>query len=159
MSVLLATSMVAACTTNAESEEGSVDEQAGIESNEITYLEPQFFRTLYPPAAGFYPNGAVVNQITDRLLYQDPETLELSPWIATDLPEINEDATEFTFDIRTDVTYSDGTPLTAENVVRNIDLYGQGDDERLLNVSEQISNYERGEVIDEDTVKFYFSEL
>src|SRR5699024_11305487 len=97
----------------------------------------------------FYPNGAVVNQITDRLLYQDPETLELSPWIATDLPEINEDATEFTFDIRTDVTYSDGTPLTAENVVRNIDLYGQGDDERLLNVSEQISNYERGEVIDE----------
>lgn len=158
LSVLLATSMVAACTTNAESEEGSVDEQAGIESNEITYLEPQFFRTLYPPAAGFYPNGAVVNQITDRLLYQDPETLELSPWIATDLPEINEDATEFTFDIRTDVTYSDGTPLTAENVVRNIDLYGQGDDERLLNVSEQISNYERGEVIDEDTVKFYFSE-
>src|SRR5699024_4570452 len=63
-----------------------------------------------------------------------------------------------TFDIRTDVTYSDGTPLTAENVVRNIDLYGQGDDERLLNVSEQISNYERGEVVDEDTVKFYFSE-
>ena len=52
------------------------------------------------------------------------------PWIATDLPEINEDATEFTFDIRTDVTYSDGTPLTAENVVRNIDLYSQGDDER-----------------------------
>ncbi|MDN6274551.1 MAG: TIGR04028 family ABC transporter substrate-binding protein, partial [Corynebacterium casei] len=86
-----------------------------------------------------------------------PETLELSPWIATDLPEINEDATEFTFDIRTDVTYSDGTPLTAENVVRNIDLYGQGDDERLLNVSEQISNYDRGEVVDEDTVKFYFS--
>src|SRR5690625_1658442 len=136
--------MVTACTTNAKSEEGSIDEQAGLEANEITYLEPQFFRTLYPPAAGFYPNGAVVNQITDRLLYQDPETLELSPWIATDLPEINEDATEFTFDIRTDVTYSDGTPLTAENVVRNIDLYGQGDDERLLNVSEQISNYERG---------------
>ena len=155
--VLMATSLVAACTSSAESEE-SLGDEGGLEANEITYLEPQFFRTLYPPAAGFYPNGAVVNQITDRLLYQDPETLELSPWIATDLPEINEDATEFTFDIRTDVTYSDGTPLTAENVVRNIDLYGQGDDERLLNVSEQISNYDRGEVVDEDTVKFYFTE-
>ena len=155
--VLMATSLVAACTSSADSEESLGDER-GLEANEITYLEPQFFRTLYPPAAGFYPNGAVVNQITDRLLYQDPETLELSPWIATDLPEINEDATEFTFDIRTDVTYSDGTPLTAENVVRNIDLYGQGDDERLLNVSEQISNYDRGEVVDEDTVKFYFTE-
>lgn len=154
--VLMATSLVVACTSSAESEE-SLGDEGGLEANEITYLEPQFFRTLYPPAAGFYPNGAVVNQITDRLLYQDPETLELSPWIATDLPEINEDATEFTFDIRTDVTYSDGTPLTAENVVRNIDLYGQGDDERLLNVSEQISNYDRGEVVDEDTVKFYFS--
>ncbi|MGO2548416.1 TIGR04028 family ABC transporter substrate-binding protein [Corynebacterium casei] len=152
----MATSLVVACTSSAESEE-SLGDEGGLEANEITYLEPQFFRTLYPPAAGFYPNGAVVNQITDRLLYQDPETLELSPWIATDLPEINEDATEFTFDIRTDVTYSDGTPLTAENVVRNIDLYGQGDDERLLNVSEQISNYDRGEVVDEDTVKFYFS--
>ena len=157
IAVLMTTSLVTACTSSADSEESLGDER-GLEANEITYLEPQFFRTLYPPAAGFYPNGAVVNQITDRLLYQDPETLELSPWIATDLPEINEDATEFTFDIRTDVTYSDGTPLTAENVVRNIDLYGQGDDERLLNVSEQISNYDRGEVVDEDTVKFYFSE-
>lgn len=89
------------------------------ERNSLTYLEPGFFATLYPPSAGFYPNGAVVNNITDRLLYQDPETLELKPWIATELPEINEDATQFTFTIRTDVTYSDGTPMTAENIVKN----------------------------------------
>ena len=123
----------------------------------ITYLEPNWFTSLYPPTAGFYPNGGVVNQITDRLLYQDPETLELHPWIATKLPEINEDATVYTFDIRTDVTYSDGSPLTAENVVANFDLYGKGDKERLLNASEQISNYDYGEVIDEDTVRFHFT--
>ncbi|MCK2199141.1 TIGR04028 family ABC transporter substrate-binding protein [Corynebacterium callunae] len=128
------------------------------EDNTLTYLEPQFFRTLYPPSAGFYPNGSVVNNIADRLLYQDPETLELSPWIATDLPEVNEDATEFTFNIRTDVTYSDGTPLTAENVVKNFDLYGLGGKDRRLTISEQITNYDHGEVIDEDTVRFHFSE-
>lgn len=127
------------------------------EDNRLTYLEPIFFATLYPPGAGFYPNGAVVTNIADRLLYQDPDTLELSPWIATSLPEVNEDATEYTFHIRTDVTYSDGTPLTAENVVRNFDLYGLGDSERMLTSSEQITNYERGEVIDEDTVRFHFS--
>lgn len=127
------------------------------EDNRLTYLEPIFFSTLYPPGAGFYPNGAVVTNIADRLLYQDPDTLELSPWIATSLPEVNEDATEYTFHIRTDVTYSDGTPLTAENVVRNFDLYGLGDSSRMLTSSEQITNYERGEVIDEDTVRFHFS--
>ncbi|TRX61004.1 TIGR04028 family ABC transporter substrate-binding protein [Corynebacterium hiratae] len=128
------------------------------EDNVLTYLEPQFFRTLYPPAAGFYPNGGVVNQLTDRLLYQDPETLELSPWIATEMPKVNDDATEYTFNIRTDVTYSDGSPLTAENVVANFDLFGRGDKSRTLTSSEQIANYDHGEVVDEDTVKFYFTQ-
>ena len=128
------------------------------ERNSLTYLEPGFFATLYPPSAGFYPNGAVVNNITDRLLYQDPETLELKPWIATELPEINEDATQFTFTIRTDVTYSDGTPMTAENIVKNFDLYGKGDSERRLTTSEQITSYDRGEVIDDNTIRFHFTE-
>lgn len=150
-SVLGAAALLAGCAAPS-------GEQAGEDSNVLTYLEPQFFRTLYPPAAGFYPNGGVVNQLTDRLLYQDPETLELSPWIATEMPEVNKDATEYTFNIRTDVTYSDGTPLTAENVVRNFDLYGLGDKSRTLTSSEQIANYDHGEVVDEDTVKFYFSE-
>ena len=134
-----------------------LDSADSADTNVLTYLESNWFNSLYPPAAGFYPNGGVVNQLTDRLLYQDPETLELEPWIATELPEINEDATVFTFNIRTDVTYSDGTPMTAQNIVDNFDLYGLGDKGRLLNVSEQISNYERGEVVDEDTVRFYFS--
>ena len=122
----------------------------------ITYLEPQFFRTLYPPEAGFYPNGAVVNNIADRLLYQDPETLELHPWLATDLPEVNDDATEFTFTIRDDVTFSDGSPLTPETVVKNFDLFADGDDSRTLSGSEQITNYSHGEVLDDHTVRFHF---
>ncbi|OFK91083.1 ABC transporter substrate-binding protein [Corynebacterium sp. HMSC068H04] len=136
----------------------SAAERPDGEDNILTYLEPQFFRTLYPPAAGFYPNGGVVNQLTDRLLYQDPETLELSPWIATEMPKVNADATEYTFNIRTDVTYSDGSPLTAENVVANFDLFGRGDKSRTLTSSEQIANYDHGEVVDEDTVKFYFTQ-
>src|SRR3954447_17772409 len=29
-----------------------------------------------------YPNGGVLNQITDKLTYQNPKTLEIEPWIA-----------------------------------------------------------------------------
>ena len=60
-----------------------LDSADSADTNVLTYLESNWFNSLYPPAAGFYPNGGVVNQITDRLLYQDPETLELEPWIAT----------------------------------------------------------------------------
>jgi peptide/nickel transport system substrate-binding protein len=123
----------------------------------LTYLEPQTWSTLYPPAGGFYPNGGVVNNLTDRLLYQNPETLELEPWIATALPEVNEDATQYTFTLREDATYSDGTPIDAENVVKNFDLYGTGDPERALTVSEAINNYDHGEVVDATTVTFHFS--
>ena len=135
------------------------DGESGGESSggTLTYLEPQTWITLYPPAGGFYPNGGVINQITDRLLYQNPETLELEPWIAEKLPEVNEDATEYTFTLRDGVTYSDGTPLDAENVVKNFDLFGKGDPDRALNVSEAINNYDHGEVVDEHTVKFHFS--
>lgn len=122
----------------------------------LTYLEPQAWSTLYPPSAGFYPNGGIVNNITDRLLYQNPETLELEPWIATEY-EVNDDATEYTFTIRDDVTYSDGSPLTPENVVKNIDLYGKGDTDRALPVSEAINNYDHGEVTGDDTVVFHFT--
>lgn len=154
---VVAAVVLSACSaTQAAAPEGAADGPP-VQGGTLTYLEHQAYSSLYPPSAGFYPNGALVNNLTARLLHQDPETLALEPWIATSLPEVNEDATEYTFDIRTDVTYSDGTPLTAENVVANLDLFGLGDQERALIVSEAINNYERGEVVDDDTVRFHFS--
>lgn len=155
--LVAATGLMAGCSAGGGGGAGGAASGEPKAGGTLTYLEPQTWTTLYPPAAGFYPNGAVVNNITDRLLWQDPETLELQPWIATALPEVNADATEYTFDIRDDVTYSDGTPLTAENVVANFDLYGKGDTARALTVSEAINNYDRGEVVDADTVKFHFT--
>ena len=122
----------------------------------LVYLEHQAHTTLYPPAGGFYPNGGIINNVTDRLVYQDPATLALEPWIATDW-EVNADATEYTFNLRDDVTFSDGSVLDAAVVAKNFDLYGLGDQARALTVSEAINNYEHSEVVDADTVKFYFS--
>ena len=150
--VMAATISMTGCAAGAS----GAGSQAG-EASTLTYLEPQTWLTLYPPAGGFYPNGGVLNQITDRLLYQNPETLELEPWIAEALPEVNADATEYTFTLREGVTYSDGTPLDAANVLKNIELYATGDPARALTVSEAINNFDRGEVVDERTVKFFFT--
>lgn len=122
----------------------------------LTYLEHQTYTNLYPPQAGFYPNGGLVNNIAARLTWQNPDSLEIEPWIASDWT-VNEDATEYTFDLRPDVTFSDGTPVDAAAVAKNFDTYGLGDAERGLTVSEAINNYASSEVVDEDTVVFRFT--
>ncbi len=121
----------------------------------LIYLEQQAHTNLYPPAGGFYPNSGILNQITDKLTYQNPQTLEIEPWIATSWT-VNDTLTEYTFKIRPGVTFSDGTPLDARAVARNFDTYGRGDKSRKFPVSEVINNYDHSEIIDDLTVKFVF---
>ncbi len=132
-------------------------EEAGepVKGGTLIYLEQQAHTNLYPPAGGFYPNGGVLNQITDKLTYQNPKTLEIEPWIAESWT-VNEDATAYTFKIRRGVTFSDGTPVDAAAVAKNFDVFGLGNKALKQPVSEVINNYERSEVIDPHTVKFYF---
>jgi peptide/nickel transport system substrate-binding protein len=122
----------------------------------LTYLEQQAHTNLYPPAGGFYPNGGILNQITDKLTYQNPETLEIEPWIAESW-EVNADATQYTFTIRDGVTFSDGTPLDAAAVAKNFDTYGLGNPALKQPVSEVINNYDHSEVVDPHTVRFFFT--
>ncbi|HEV7322597.1 MAG TPA: TIGR04028 family ABC transporter substrate-binding protein [Ensifer sp.] len=126
-----------------------------VKGGTLIYLEQQAHTNLYPPAGGFYPNGGILNQITDKLTYQNPKTLEIEPWIAESWT-VNADATAYTFKIRPGVTFSDGTPLDAAAVARNYDVFGLGNKALKQPVSEVINNYERSEVIDPLTVKFYF---
>ncbi|EOC1267095.1 TIGR04028 family ABC transporter substrate-binding protein [Cronobacter malonaticus] len=129
---------------------------APVKGGTLIYLEQQAHTTLYPPAGGFYPNGGILNQITDKLTWQNPKTLEIEPWIAQSWSS-NADKTEYTFKIRPGVTFSDGTPLDANAVAKNFDTYGLGNKAQRLLVSEVINNYQRSEVVDPLTVKFYFS--
>jgi peptide/nickel transport system substrate-binding protein len=72
---------LSACTPR---DTGSLESGEPVRGGVLTYFEPQTWTLLYPPSVGFYPNGGIMNNISARLLWQDPETLELHPWLATE---------------------------------------------------------------------------
>ena len=136
---------------------GASQAAAPVRGGTLIYLEQQTHTNLYPPSGGFYPNSGVLNQITDKLTYQNPQTLEIEPWIAESWT-VNADATQYTFKLRPGVTFSDNSKLDAAAVAKNFDIYGLGDNTLRHPVSEVITNYKSSEVIDPLTVRFHFSQ-
>ncbi len=61
-----------------------------------------------------------VRQLVDSLTDQNPQTGEIVPWLAQSW-EISKDATTFTFHLRSGVTFSDGSALTAAVVKDNFE--------------------------------------
>jgi peptide/nickel transport system substrate-binding protein len=60
----------------------------------------------------------VTRQIFDTLTEQDPSTGQILPFLASKW-SVNSNATQFTFTLRSGVTFSDGSPLTAQVVADN----------------------------------------
>ncbi len=73
--------------------------------------------TLNPLLRHDFNSLRVLRWVFSPLLVLDNETLEPSPLIAAALPEISEDKLRYTFRLRPEVTFSDGRPLTAADVV------------------------------------------
>lgn len=86
-------------------------EESGPTQSSISIDLPNYPSTLDP---GLQYDGAtypVYRNIYDQLLRRDSETLEPVPWIAEEWEQ--ESPTTWRFTIRDDVTFSDGSPLTA----------------------------------------------
>jgi peptide/nickel transport system substrate-binding protein len=94
----------------------------GLESRP-DYAEGDFFidafgatvKSLTPYVAGDLYQDRIAGYVLDTLLRRDPVTLEFKPWIAKSWT-ISDDGLTFTFKLRRDVAFSDGEPLTAEDV-------------------------------------------
>lgn len=110
---------------------------------------------LAPSAAGTYANSVISNSLFDRLVYQDPTTAELSPWLATSW-QANDDATRYTFTLRDGVTFSDGTALTAEVVKDNLDQIALGNTAQAIPRWTVIAEYDRTEVNAPNQITVYF---
>jgi peptide/nickel transport system substrate-binding protein len=113
---------------------------------------------LIPPAGGLDPltvvdegGLAVLGQSGEYLAWSDDE-LMLQPRVA-ETWEPNEDGGVWTFAIRQGVTFHDGTPLTAEDVVATIE-YHLGNESNALSALGGVLSAGNTELVDESTVRF-----
>ena len=75
---------------------------------------------LDPHSADAEEAGMIFRQIYDSLVYRDPETHEFAPGLATDWL-VSPDGLNYTFNLRQDVMFHDGSRFDSAAVVRNIE--------------------------------------
>lgn len=108
------------------------------------------------PASGVYiPEALVIQQIFDPLVYVDPAG-DFVPGLATDW-SFNEDGTEYTFHLRTDVKFHDGTDFNAEAVKFALDRAKKGLTPNAASPA-LLTTYEETVIVDDSTVTVKFSE-
>ena len=95
--------------------------------------------SLDPADAITFRDWEILLATNEGLLRREPGNGELIPGIAEDLPEVSEDGLTYTFALRSDVQFADGTELTApmyvESINRVLRLGGRSSDLVSLHVS------------------------
>ena len=117
--LLAAALLVASCSSDAastDSSSGGADSSGGT----LRYGLSSTPTCADPAQAGSNQTIYVTRQVVDSLTDQDPDSGEIVPWLAQSW-EVNPEATEFTFNLREGVTFSDGTPVTSTSVKNTLD--------------------------------------
>jgi peptide/nickel transport system substrate-binding protein len=121
---------------------------------ELTYALATSPDSLDPHRSGLAVAVRAFRTIFDSLVVQEPDN-SIKPWLATEWT-VSEDGKSYTFKLRQDVTFHDGTPFNAEAVKYSFD--------RIIDPKTQARNsvallrpYESSEVLDEYTIKINLS--
>lgn len=64
----------------------------------------------------YWCSSVVFNNAGNTLLGYAPGSTQITPELAKEMPTISEDGTTYTFKLRQDVTFHDGSPMTAKDV-------------------------------------------
>jgi peptide/nickel transport system substrate-binding protein len=104
-----------------------------------------------PSAITFY----VTSSVGETLLYLD-ENRELKPWLAESW-EVADGSKAFTFKLRTDVTFQDGTPFNAAAVKWNFDRVVDPNFKAGAALA-QLTGYQGSDIVDDYTVRVRFKD-
>ncbi|MFJ2978956.1 ABC transporter substrate-binding protein [Curtobacterium sp. NPDC087082] len=126
-----------------------------VDGGSLTYAIANDPITLNPTGTGAGNDTlAITRQLVDSLLWQDPSDGSLKPWLATKY-SANADATAFTFDLRSGVTFSDGSAFDATAVKDTFDDIAKAG--ASSTAAAYFSGYQETKVIDDDTVEVDFT--
>ncbi|WP_240762653.1 ABC transporter substrate-binding protein [Paenibacillus thalictri] len=89
------------------------------EGGELTYALATSPDTLDPGSSGFAVSHRVFRNIVDSLVYQQKDG-SFQPWLATEWTK-SDDGKTYTFKLRQNVKFHDGTPFNAAAVKANFD--------------------------------------
>jgi peptide/nickel transport system substrate-binding protein len=104
-----------------------------------------------PSAITFY----ITSSVGETLLYVD-QNRKIQPWLAQSY-EVSSDAKTFTFHLRTDVTFQDGTPFKAAAVKWNLDRVVDPNF-KAGGALAQLSGYLGTDVVDDATAVVHFKD-
>lgn len=117
------------------------------ESDELVIAVDADIDTLHPTDYSTTVEVNVLNQLYDTLMYYSADgTKDAEPRIAESY-EISEDGLDYTFHLRDDVTFHDGSAVTADDVVFSLELFKESEYQGSM-----ISMMESVEATDDTTV-------
>ncbi|WP_454041671.1 ABC transporter substrate-binding protein [Cellulosimicrobium sp. Marseille-Q8652] len=127
-----------------------------VAGGDLTFAITVDSHCIDPQQVGNNDAIAAARQTVASLTAQDPETGEILPWLAESW-EVDENASSYTFHLRDDATYADGTPIDAASVKTNFDAIVALGAAASLG-SQYLVGYEGTTVVDESTVTVDFAE-
>ena len=110
--------------------------------------------SLSPYRFGSTNDRNIITNIYDTLVEFDLETYEIVPSLATEW-STTDDGLAWTFEIRPDVVFHDGTELDAEDVVASIERAMEPESNRTTSLLTRVSDVT---AVDEDTVEISLTE-
>jgi len=117
---------------------------------EVEKAEPAHLNILLSTADGYA--NYICSYMQETLLWMNMDTLEFEPHLA-ERWEISDDHLHYTFYLRKDVKFSDGTPMTAKDVRATYDLVMNPAND-TADLRNYLQDIEHVELIDDYTIRF-----
>lgn len=155
--LLVLTLVLVGCSSGGESNSdsnASAEEKEAVSGGELTYALSTAPDTLDPQVSTFAVSTRVIKGIFETLVYQGLDN-EIEPWLATEW-DISEDQKIYTFKLRENVTFHDGSEFNADVIKYNFDRIFDPVTRALFGAN-YMEMVESVEVVDKYTVKFTLS--